>query len=159
MQCAEQKGSSGVSSTYTVWCPTNPSHSREDTRGQQRGDGGGAVRTHVHHGDLLALALVGLHGGGLDDLDPRGADAVQRRHLRVQLVHGAVQRHVTELLVHVLVARAVLYRGEAGEGIVSGPGCGGLRTGWRACSCILVQGTRAETESRERHRERAVSAD
>mmetsp|Transcript_120564 Transcript_120564/g.346377 ORF Transcript_120564/g.346377 Transcript_120564/m.346377 type:complete len:221 (-) Transcript_120564:7-669(-) len=62
----------------------------------------------VHFGDVVALALGRLQGGGVNDLDRVGVGPVAAGHLRIHLAHGAVDVHVTVLLVHVVRVGAAL---------------------------------------------------
>lgn len=55
-----------------------------------------------------ALAELGRHDASLDDLHARCTYPVARRHLVVELIHGAVERGVPVLLVRVVIARSRL---------------------------------------------------
>lgn len=57
---------------------------------------------------VVPLAQLEVHCRSLDDLDAGGTHAVARSHLRVHLLHPAVQGRVAVLLVHVVVPRPAL---------------------------------------------------
>lgn len=61
---------------------------------------------HQELGDVNAAALARLHHRGLDDLDRALTGAVAAVHLLVELVDGADEGGVAELLVHVVGAAA-----------------------------------------------------
>ena len=61
---------------------------------------------HLLH--VVAPARGGRDRRGVDDLDGARVSTMAARHLRVELADGAVDGHVTVLLVHVVRVRAGL---------------------------------------------------
>ena len=76
------------------------------TRSYLAREGEGVVLHELAHRVEVAVLRGDL--ARLDDLDALRANAVAGGHVRVELVDGAVERHVAELLVHVVEPRAGL---------------------------------------------------
>ena len=57
---------------------------------------------------VVSLAELDMNSRGFDDLNARGSHTVARSHLCVLLLNSTIQRGVTALLVHVVVAGSAL---------------------------------------------------